>query len=166
MGDVDPAFRARVAAALQVSGMDVEANGDAEDDDEESDEEVWDDEQMLKVDEQLAAVFRDRAAAGSGKKVDKSESYLRDSGHEQSLTRNRPPDRIHPLQSPYTRPVRGIRQETTPKPSRHRAPPSLAQHYQELWQRRCRTFQQGIESHSIALRQTQRLAFWYRTLGR
>jgi hypothetical protein len=28
---------------------------------------------MLKVDEQLAAVFRDRAAAGGGKKVDKSE---------------------------------------------------------------------------------------------
>jgi DNA polymerase phi len=54
--------------------MDVEANGDAEDDeDESSDEEVWDDEQMMKVDEQLAAVFRDRAAAGSGKKVDKSE---------------------------------------------------------------------------------------------
>ena len=78
MGDVDPAFRARVAEALQVSGMGVEAKGDEEssDDDSESDGEVWDDEQMLKVDEQLAAVFRDRATASSGKKVDKSKSDL------------------------------------------------------------------------------------------
>jgi DNA polymerase phi len=78
MGDVDPAFRARVAEALQVSGMGVETNGDGEsdDDDESSDEEVWDDEQMLKVDEQLAAVFRDRAAASGGKKVDKSEHFI------------------------------------------------------------------------------------------
>lgn len=74
MGDVDPAFRARVAEALQVSGMGVEKAEDGESsDDDSSDGEVWDDEQMLKVDEQLAAVFRDRAAAGSGKKVDKSE---------------------------------------------------------------------------------------------
>lgn len=76
MGDVDPAFRARVAEALQVSGMgvDAKADGDSSDDDSESDGSVWDDEQMLKVDEQLAAVFRDRATASSGKKVDKSES--------------------------------------------------------------------------------------------
>lgn len=75
MGDVDPAFRARVAEALQVSGMGVEAkDGDSSDDGSESDGSVWDDEQMLKVDEQLAAVFRDRATASSGKKVDKSES--------------------------------------------------------------------------------------------
>lgn len=69
LGAVDPAFRARVAAALQVSGMDVDQDGD--EDDEESDDEVWDDEQMMKVDEQLAAVFKERA--GAGKKVDKSE---------------------------------------------------------------------------------------------
>lgn len=69
LGAVDPAFRARVAAALQVSGMDVD--GDAEDDDDESDDEVWDDEQMMKVDAQLAAVFKERA--GAGKKVEKSE---------------------------------------------------------------------------------------------
>lgn len=38
-----------------------------EDDEEESDEEVWDDEQMLKVDEQLAEVFRQRANADKSK---------------------------------------------------------------------------------------------------
>jgi len=76
MGDVDPAFRARVAEALQVSGMgvDAKADGDSSDDESDSDSEVWDDEQMMKVDEQLAAVFKDRATASSGKKVDKSKS--------------------------------------------------------------------------------------------
>lgn len=72
LGAVDPAFRARVAAALQVSGMDVDADADGEEDEDESDDEVWDDEQMMKVDEQLAAVFKERA--GAGKKVEKSES--------------------------------------------------------------------------------------------
>lgn len=67
-----------MAAALQVSGMDVDQDG-SDDDEDESDEEVWDDEQMLKVDEQLAAVFRERA--GGDKKADKSEcrSYLSNS---------------------------------------------------------------------------------------
>ncbi|ORY24385.1 DNA polymerase phi-domain-containing protein [Naematelia encephala] len=61
---VDPAFRARVAEALQVSGMALDGDNAADDDDdedEESDEEVWDDEQMMKVDEQLAEVFRQQA---------------------------------------------------------------------------------------------------------
>lgn len=75
LGAVDPAFRARVAAALQVSGMDVEQGGEDGEEEDESDEEVWDDEQMMKVDEQLAAVFRDRA--GSDKKTTKSESHRR-----------------------------------------------------------------------------------------
>lgn len=101
MGTVDPACRARVAAALQVSGMDVDQ--DAEDDeDEESDEEVWDDEQMMKVDEQLAAVFKERA--GAGKKVVKSESihsiafiYYRACPDELYRLTNR----IDPFQSAY-----------------------------------------------------------------
>lgn len=73
---VDPAFRARVAAALQVSGMNVDETGgndEDEDDDDESDEEVWDDEQMMKVDEQLAAVFREQRAGGAtDKKAEKN----------------------------------------------------------------------------------------------
>ena len=63
--DVDPAFRKRVAAALQVSGMDEDGAADgsdsAESEEDESEEEVWDDEQMMKVDEQLAEVFRQQA---------------------------------------------------------------------------------------------------------
>ncbi|WVQ79016.1 hypothetical protein IAT38_001108 [Cryptococcus sp. DSM 104549] len=56
MGDVDPAFRQRVADALGLGAVDDEdADSDAE-------SEHWDDEQMLKVDEQLASVFRERAA--------------------------------------------------------------------------------------------------------
>ncbi|WVQ94762.1 hypothetical protein IAU59_001843 [Kwoniella sp. CBS 9459] len=60
MAPVDPAFRARVAAALNVAGMGM--NEDADSDDEDEEEEVWDDEQMMKVDEQLAEVFRQQAS--------------------------------------------------------------------------------------------------------
>ncbi|WVF67165.1 hypothetical protein IAT40_001911 [Kwoniella sp. CBS 6097] len=60
MAPVDPAFRARVAEALNVAGMGV--NEDADSDDEDEEEEVWDDEQMMKVDEQLAEVFRQQAS--------------------------------------------------------------------------------------------------------
>ena len=72
---VDPSFRQRVAEALQVSGM--VTNGDAEDDADDSDsasEEAWDDEQMLKVDEQLSAVFRQRAA--SNKRSDLKRAFF------------------------------------------------------------------------------------------
>ncbi|WVR03854.1 hypothetical protein IAU60_000851 [Kwoniella sp. DSM 27419] len=61
LAPVDPAFRARVAEALQVSGMGVDENAQDGDSDEE-DEDVWDDEQMMKVDEQLAEVFRQQAS--------------------------------------------------------------------------------------------------------
>jgi DNA polymerase phi len=56
---VDPAFRQRVAEALGVSGVavDDETESDASD----GDSEVWDDEQILKVDEQLAEAFRQQA---------------------------------------------------------------------------------------------------------
>lgn len=63
LGDVDPAFRQRVAEALKVSGMD--AGEDVEEGSEAESEEYWDDDQMMKVDEQLAQVFRERAAAAS-----------------------------------------------------------------------------------------------------
>ena len=70
---VDPAFRQRVVEVLQISGMAVDGADEMDgesgpDSDEEEDDEVWDDEQMLKVDEQLAEVFRQRANAG--KKAD------------------------------------------------------------------------------------------------
>ncbi|ADV20875.1 DNA-directed DNA polymerase, putative [Cryptococcus gattii WM276] len=63
LGEVDPAFRQRVAEALKVSGMD--AGEDVEEGSEAESEEYWDDDQMMKVDEQLAQVFRERAAATS-----------------------------------------------------------------------------------------------------
>ncbi|BEJ00908.1 hypothetical protein CcaverHIS631_0507650 [Cutaneotrichosporon cavernicola] len=63
--EVDPEFRRRVAEALKVSGvLDEKEEGDDDDSDNES---VWDDEQMMKVDEQLAAVFKQQA---SSKKAD------------------------------------------------------------------------------------------------
>jgi DNA polymerase phi len=55
--EVDPEFRKRVAEALKASGMGVDEDADADSDD----ESVWDDEQMMKVDEQLAAVFKSHA---------------------------------------------------------------------------------------------------------
>lgn len=51
-GGVDPEFRARVAEALQVSGLAADADADSDD------ESVWDDDQMMAVDAQLAAVFK------------------------------------------------------------------------------------------------------------
>ncbi|WWC60265.1 uncharacterized protein I303_102832 [Kwoniella dejecticola CBS 10117] len=62
--DVDPAFRQRVAEALNVAGLGIDkAEGNHEDDDGSDDEEEYmDDEQMMKVDEQLAEVFRQQAA--------------------------------------------------------------------------------------------------------
>jgi len=61
---VDPEFRRRVAEALQVSGMGVDDDAEEGDSDDESDGEVWDDDKMMLVDEQLAEVFRQRANAG------------------------------------------------------------------------------------------------------
>ncbi|KAK6907306.1 hypothetical protein I203_101296 [Kwoniella mangroviensis CBS 8507] len=67
--DVDPAFRQRVAEALNVAGLGVDdTNKDGDDDDESDEEEYMDDNQMMKVDEQLAEVFRQQAA--STKKTD------------------------------------------------------------------------------------------------
>ncbi|WWD05770.1 hypothetical protein V865_003853 [Kwoniella europaea PYCC6329] len=67
--DVDPAFRQRVAEALNVAGLGVDdTNKDGDDDDESDEEEYMDDDQMMKVDEQLAEVFRQQAA--STKKTD------------------------------------------------------------------------------------------------
>ncbi|WVW80105.1 hypothetical protein I302_102078 [Kwoniella bestiolae CBS 10118] len=67
--DVDPAFRQRVAEALNVAGLGVDdADKEGDDDDESDEEEYMDDDQMMKVDEQLAEVFRQQAA--STKKTD------------------------------------------------------------------------------------------------
>jgi DNA polymerase phi len=73
-GDVDPAFRQRVAEALQVSGMGIDGNADGDvDSDEES--EVWDDERMMQVDEQLAAVFKERSSTTTKRTDLKSEPF-------------------------------------------------------------------------------------------
>lgn len=54
---VDPEFRRRVAEALKVSGVLAE-DKEGDDEDDSDNESVWDDDQMMKVDEQLAAVFK------------------------------------------------------------------------------------------------------------
>lgn len=68
--EVDPEFRRRVAEALKVSGV-LDEKEDDEDGDSDN-ESVWDDEQMMKVDEQLAAVFKQQA---SSKKADLKREY-------------------------------------------------------------------------------------------
>nr|ODO02406.1 DNA polymerase phi subunit [Cryptococcus depauperatus CBS 7855] len=67
MCDVDPVFRARVAEALQVSEMGID---ESEDGDDLEEEDLWDDEQMIQVDEQLTKIFKERAA-GTNKKDSK-----------------------------------------------------------------------------------------------
>ncbi|WVQ74513.1 hypothetical protein IAR50_004114 [Cryptococcus sp. DSM 104548] len=74
MGDVDPEFRKRVAEALQVSGMGGAGEEDDKSNAESEIDEVWDDEQMMKVDEQLAKVFKERAATSS--KNDKKQNLI------------------------------------------------------------------------------------------
>ena len=51
----DPELRKKIEEALRVNGV------EAGDSDDESEEELMDDEQMLAIDEQLAAVFKARA---------------------------------------------------------------------------------------------------------
>ncbi|WWC68679.1 uncharacterized protein I206_102613 [Kwoniella pini CBS 10737] len=65
--EVDPAFRQRVAEALNVAGLGVDT-ADKDQEEESEEEEYMDDEQMMKIDEQLAEVFRQQAA--STKKTD------------------------------------------------------------------------------------------------
>ncbi|KAJ9108957.1 hypothetical protein QFC21_000280 [Naganishia friedmannii] len=69
-GDVDPEFRRKIAEALQVAGM-GNANGDEEasddegddDDDNDADSIAMDDDQMLALDEKLAAIFKSQKAS-------------------------------------------------------------------------------------------------------
>lgn len=129
---VDPAFRQRVAEALQVSGMAVDTaakdgDSDAEDDDEDSenDDEAWDDDAMMKVDEQLAEVFRQRANAG--KKTDFKREYESSSiSWERKILRlyYRPPCRVCSFQISDPRLLRRVRQEAVHQsshPTQHRA---------------------------------------------
>jgi len=67
---VDPAFRQRVAEAL---GMNIENEPGAEDSDEDDDD-VWDDDQMMKIDNQLAEVFRQHAGS-STKRADLKRKF-------------------------------------------------------------------------------------------
>ncbi|GHJ85594.1 hypothetical protein NliqN6_1996 [Naganishia liquefaciens] len=64
-GDVDPEFRRKIAEALQVAGManagDEEQDGDegdSEEDEDDADSIAMDDDQMLALDEKLAAIFK------------------------------------------------------------------------------------------------------------
>lgn len=69
-GDVDPEFRRKIAEALQVAGMgnadgDEEASDDEgdEDDNDDTDSIAMDDDQMLALDEKLAAIFKSQKAS-------------------------------------------------------------------------------------------------------
>lgn len=65
---VDPEFRKRVAEALQVSGMaDAEGEDEAEsgsDNESDTDSIAMDDDQMLALDDKLAAIFKSQTSAG------------------------------------------------------------------------------------------------------
>ena len=74
----DPELRRKIEEALRVNGIQA-ATGES---DSESEEDLMDDEQMMAIDEQLAAVFRARA---SEKKLGKGETT---SGFQ--MTRNSP----------------------------------------------------------------------------
>lgn len=56
-GDVDPEIRERVAEALQASGM-IDDDAESVDSDDSEDTVVLDDDQMMQLDEQLAAIFK------------------------------------------------------------------------------------------------------------
>lgn len=57
--DADPELRAKVEAALMGAGINAPENGDAQ----ESDEEVLlDDDQMMALDDQLAAAFKEHVS--------------------------------------------------------------------------------------------------------
>jgi DNA polymerase phi len=66
-GDVDPEFRRKIAEALQVAGMgnaDEEENGDnSDDEDDDADSLAMDDDQMLALDEKLAAIFKSQKSS-------------------------------------------------------------------------------------------------------
>lgn len=62
----DPELRRKIEEALRVNGVQA-ATGESDD---ESEEELMDDEQMLAIDEQLAAAFRARAEEKKGKGKD------------------------------------------------------------------------------------------------
>ena len=125
LAPVDPAFRRRVAEALQVAGMlddgTTRPNGkssssedDSEDDDDDgssSEEELWDDDQMLKVDEQLAEVFRQRA--GTARKGNLKSVFSSITPFLLALILSRPAYRITTLQTPHPRLFRCLCSETT-----------------------------------------------------
>jgi DNA polymerase phi len=67
-GDVDPEFRRKIAEALQVAGMtNEEQNGDESNGDDDSDDDAdsiaMDDDQMLALDEKLAAIFKSQKSS-------------------------------------------------------------------------------------------------------
>lgn len=83
-GDVDPEFRRKIAEALQVAGMgnpngDEEAsdNEDDNDDDDDADSIAMDDDQMLALDEKLAAIFKSQKSSkqDSNNNTGKRDSY-------------------------------------------------------------------------------------------
>jgi len=74
--EVDEKFREELLAALEAGGLaplNDHAGADSEDGEEESEEELLDDEAMMELDDNLAAIFR---ANGGGRKTKKRKSFL------------------------------------------------------------------------------------------
>lgn len=100
---VDPAFRRKVAAALKSAGVGIDEDAEEEDEDDadEVDSDVWDDEQMDKVDEQLAAVFKERAT--TDKKTSSKRESIRLSPRTELIIRS--PHGVVAFQDPHSRPL-------------------------------------------------------------
>ena len=100
----DPELRRKIEEALRVNGVQA-ATGES---DSESEEELMDDEQMLAIDEQLAAVFKARAGE---KKLGKGKLTASSALNTSSLSeypRNRCSKGSHTLQEPCPGPSRGL----------------------------------------------------------
>ncbi|KAE8257363.1 hypothetical protein A4X13_0g2410 [Tilletia indica] len=76
--EVDPELRSKVLKALQASGIADQNNGDEDDGDSdaESDVTMLDDEQMMKLDDKLASIFRIQAKGKSSADADEHKEAL------------------------------------------------------------------------------------------
>lgn len=127
----DLELRRKIEEALRINGVEA-ATGDSDD---ESDEDLMDDDQMLAIDEQLAAVFRARATERkTGKGRHRRLMILGRFTHSNS--RCRCAARGNTLQEPCTRSHRDIPQEATDKPSDYPLDSSAGRSHRQHWSRR------------------------------
>lgn len=124
----DLELRRKIEEALRVNGVEA-ATGDSDD---ESEEELMDDDQMLAIDEQLAAVFRARA---SERKLGKGrcQCLMTPECFTHLNSRCRCTTRGNTLQEPCTRSHRDIPQEATCEPADRPLDSSAARSSRQHW---------------------------------